>query len=258
MKKYLGYFKQCLYDYSAYKIRFVILIFSQAVSPLVIMFVLYNLSSTENSVMSKDQIITYYLFTSVLYIFMRSSIDGFLKAEIKEGGLAGSLIKPLGYWKLIFIRDLSFRLVKFLAIIPFLLIFLILSTNINFEINLINIFYVSTSLVITYLIASFFAMSVGFLTFFLEEIWGIQNLKHIVVLLLGGVALPYEFFPESFRNFLVYTPFPYLVNWPLRYGYSGNLALEYVSALFWMFALLYLSLFVWNQGLKKYSGMGTF
>jgi ABC-2 type transport system permease protein len=117
---------------------------------------------------------------------------------------------------------------------------------------------VGMMMVISFLIAFSFSFVVGLLTFWVEEVWGLQNVKDVSIVLLGGVALPYYFFPITLQKILVFTPYPYLVNWPLRKGFSGNLLLEFIMAVFWLVTFLLLGQLLWKKGLKKYSALGTY
>jgi len=111
---------------------------------------------------------------------------------------------------------------------------------------------------ISFLIAFSFSFSLGLLTFWVEEVWGIQNVKEVAIVLLGGVALPYYFFPLALQKFLTFTPFPYMINWPLRKGFSGSLTFEFIMALSWLLIFTLISIFLWKRGIKKYSALGTY
>lgn len=111
---------------------------------------------------------------------------------------------------------------------------------------------------ISYLLSFFISFSLGLLAFWLDEVWGFQNLKEVLFIFLGGVALPYQIFPQAMQSFLSWTPFPYLINWPMRLGIIQPIFLEIIIAIFWLLFFVFLGFLGWRNGLKKYSGMGVY
>ncbi|HEY9807156.1 MAG TPA: ABC-2 family transporter protein, partial [Candidatus Obscuribacterales bacterium] len=66
-------------------------------------------------------------------------------------------------------------------------------------------------------------------------------------------------FPPAVRNFVLWTPFPYMVHFPasllvglpVNFG-QGCLVMAGWGLLFWV-----LNRWLWRLGLKQYSGMGA-
>lgn len=240
-----------------YKVKIILLTLSQFASPLIMMVILSNIPSTKTTGMSSSEIINYYIYTSLLFLFLSSKVDTFVGKSVIDGTLSTFLLKPLHFWIVALAGDFSARFVKLFIGLPIILFLLIINKEI-IKIDLNNLPLIILSIVIGYTLSFLISFSVGLLAFFLEEVWGIQNLKEVTILLLGGIALPYNFFPNSLQNFLHYTPFPYLINWSTRLGFSGNVSFEIFIATTWLFILFLICKLLWFAGIKKYSGIGTF
>ena len=125
IRLYTSLFKQFEKEYLIYRVKIVLLTVSQFISPLVMMVVLSNLPGKRTSGMSSEEIINYYVFTSLLYLFMSSKIDGFVKDSILEGGLASFLIKPINFWLVALMKDLSSRFIKLVVGLPIIILLFI-------------------------------------------------------------------------------------------------------------------------------------
>jgi ABC-2 type transport system permease protein len=258
MNKYFVFFLQNTHDFLVYRLRLFIIVISSFVAPLVIMRILTNIPGPKVNGMSKEQIISYYLVTSILFVFLNSRIDYFVKEAIQQGELATYLVKPVEFWKVALVKDLSGRVIRVVFGLPIFIVLLIVYHDVfHFSLTANAVLFV-VMLIISSLLVFAFSFAVGLLAFWLEEVWGLQNLKDASVILLSGVGLPYSFFPVALQKFLIFTPFPYLVNWPLRKGFSGNLIGEFVIALAWLFILLLVNKILWKKGLRRYSGLGTY
>lgn len=257
-KLYSSLFSQYQKEFLIYRLKILIVTISQFVSPLVMMIVLSSIPGKSFNGMTSAEIINYYIFTSLLYLFMNSKIDSFVKSAILDGGLASFLIKPVNFWLVCLTKDLSGRFTKLFIGLPVIfLLFFIYYKDLQFGATL-NVFLLMLTLLLGYLLSFLISFGTGLLAFFIEEIWGLQNLKDIVILLLSGVALPYKYFPVEVANVLKYTPFPYIVNWPLRAGFTGNILVEIIVALVWLIVIFILCLGLWKKGIRKYSGMGAY
>lgn len=128
--KYFVFFLQNCHDFLIYRMRLFIIVLSQFVAPLVMLWILSGLPSQFVAGMDKEQITTYYLSTSILFLFMSSKIDSFVKEAIQQGELATYLIKPVSFWLVAFIKDISGRIVRLIFGLPiFILLFVFYSQS---------------------------------------------------------------------------------------------------------------------------------
>jgi len=253
--KYLVLFQQNSHDFLAYRVRLVVNIINQFMAPLVIMLVLTNLIGNSINGMTKSQIVNYYLSTSILYLFLNSKIDSYIKEAIQQGEISTYLIRPINFWLVALVKDISARVIKLMLGLP-ILVLLILIFSMSFPTLSPDMLVSLLMIPIALLLAFSISFCVGALAFWFEEVWGFQNLKEVAILLLSGVVLPYTFFPKILQRILTFTPFPYLINWPLHKGFSGNIAFEFSMAILWLVLLLGISAFMWKAGTKRYCAAG--
>ncbi len=95
--------------------------------------------------------------------------------------------------------------------------------------------------------------------FWTEKASAIQEVWFLVYLFLSGAIAPLELFPPAVRSIALWTPFPYLLNFPasiltgLKVDFGRSLGVMILwFALFWM-----LNRWLWKKGLREYSGMGA-
>lgn len=257
MAKYWRFFIQNINEFLSYRLRVVLLILSQFISPLVMIWVFSGIAISKFSNLNQNQIVAYYIFTSILYLFLNSGVDDLVKSSIQDGTLARYFLRPGSFFTFSLVKELSGRIARLFLGLPIFIILVVANWGQVSSYLLPPFFLIILMMIISFSIAFLFSFNIGLLAFWIEEVWGVQNLKQVSFTLLGGAALPYQVFPQSFQNFLVWTPFPYLINWPLRYGFSGNVTLEFLIAIFWLIALIILYKILWRMGSKKYSAMGA-
>jgi len=95
--------------------------------------------------------------------------------------------------------------------------------------------------------------------FWTEKASAIQELWFIVHLFLSGSIAPLAVFPESLQHIVVYTPFPYIINFPasILVGLPVNLSQGFGVIGAWSIVFLILNRYLWRKGLKQFSGMGA-
>ena len=249
-------FLQYVHEMLTYRLRIILMVISNFATPIVMLLVLQSIDN--RSGLSTQQLVSYYIFTTILALSMRSRVDEFVQESIEEGGLATYLIRPVHFWLIALTNDLSSRILKLLFGIPVFLVLLFIYSRIHISVSWISTLTIAGMILLSFSLSFTFSFMIGLLAFWIEELWGLQNLKDVMIILLGGIALPYQFFPVWLQKSLVYTPFPYLINWPLRKGFTGSFTLEVIITLVWILTFALLSKLFWQTGLKKYSALGTY
>jgi len=95
--------------------------------------------------------------------------------------------------------------------------------------------------------------------FWTEKASSIQEVLFLVSLFLSGAIAPLEIFPPEVRAIALWTPFPYIVNFPasiltgLKVDFVHNIGVMFV----WGLILAILNRWLWRKGLRQYSGMGA-
>jgi ABC-2 type transport system permease protein len=95
--------------------------------------------------------------------------------------------------------------------------------------------------------------------FWTEKASAIQEVWFLVYLFLSGAIAPLELFPPVVRSIALWTPFPYILNFPasiltgLQVDFSRSLGVT----LLWLGLFFILNRWLWRKGLRQYSGMGA-
>ncbi|PHJ66235.1 multidrug ABC transporter permease [Nostoc linckia z18] len=97
------------------------------------------------------------------------------------------------------------------------------------------------------------------LAFWTERASALENFWLLFYLFLSGLIAPLEVFPEPVRQIVMFTPFPYLVDFPasILVGLPTNLWQGFFSMVGWILIFLGGNRLLWRAGLKRYSGMGA-
>jgi ABC-2 type transport system permease protein len=95
--------------------------------------------------------------------------------------------------------------------------------------------------------------------FWTEKASSIQEVWFLIHLFLSGAIAPLEIFPPTVRSIALWTPFPYIINFPasILTGLQVNIGQSFGVMFAWMLVFLVLNRWLWKKGLQQYSGMGA-
>ncbi|MBW4618513.1 MAG: ABC-2 family transporter protein [Cyanosarcina radialis HA8281-LM2] len=95
--------------------------------------------------------------------------------------------------------------------------------------------------------------------FWTERAAAIEQFWFLFYLFLSGMIAPLELFPEGVREVILWTPFPYLVNFPaaILVGLPADIGRGLLVMLGWGIVFFIANRWLWRRGLKQYSGMGA-
>ncbi|KKU55261.1 hypothetical protein A3H89_04845 [Candidatus Amesbacteria bacterium RIFCSPLOWO2_02_FULL_48_11] len=252
MRKYIILFLQHLSEYSTYRMRLLVTILQGFVTPLFLLIVL-SWARPISSVSVSD-LLPYYLLVGLIYPLTRSRIDEFIDESATSGEVNNFLVKPLSFYKFMLTSDLSWKTLNLITLFPFILAaYLLLTPSGSVPQNLSSF---SLSLLVTgisFLISFNFSFLIGLFSFWLDEFWAIHNIKHVVVNFLGGVVLPYSFFPLWATSLLKYSPFPYMLTWPVRVLRGQFSSSEIPISLFWLALIGLAVVFFQKLAIRRYS-----
>ena len=181
--------------------------------------------------------------------------------HVLSGRLSPYLLQPLDFgW-----RQLAAHLAEQAARIPFSIIFIVLflvlypralwvPTWTEITLGLTTIYLAFT---LRFLIQYCLAM----LCFWYERASSLEQLLFLAYTFLSGVVAPLSFYPPTLRRVLWWTPFPYMVDFPvsLLIGQAPSVPVEQGLGMLlgWIVLFLALNRWLWKLGLKHYSAMGA-
>jgi len=104
-------------------------------------------------------------------------------------------------------------------------------------------------------------MTVGLIAFWSDNALGYDTVIYQLYIMLGGVVIPVELFPETMQRVLAWTPFPYVLDFPVRVMISRiegvDILAGFAIQLFWIAAIGALFNWGWRKSLRQYSAAGA-
>lgn len=115
--------------------------------------------------------------------------------------------------------------------------------------------------VLAFMIRFLMAYCTGLLTFWFDQATAIDEFYYIVAAFPTGAFAPLEFYPPLARAAIEWTPFPYLIYYPVRVltGAASGSEIARVAGVQVLWALGFVALrwVLWRQGLKRYGAVGA-
>lgn len=258
MKKYLTVFAIDWQGQFIYRLNFVLWRFRNVLRVLMTYFLWTSIFSTQTAVFgyTKEQMIAYLLLALFISSVVTScpSNDN-VGGEVSNGTLNNFLVKPIGYLRYWFTRDLSSKLLNIIfAVGEIAILFLLFRPIIHVSPNLVSLLLLISAVIIYFLLGKL-AISVVFWA--PEQTWGLMFIILVLVEILTGMIFPLDVLPRWAFSALQFTPFPYLIYFPLASIIGKPIAVRILlQSLIWMGILYYLVKKVWAKGLKTYSASG--
>ncbi|MBI3109758.1 ABC-2 family transporter protein [Candidatus Daviesbacteria bacterium] len=263
INKYLAVFKISWEQGLVYRLNFLLWRVRSALQLLLVYFIWWTVFQSNISVFnySQAQILTYIIVSALIRAIILSSRVIDVAGQINEGSIVNFLVKPLGFIKYYFARDLADKLLNIAFVIfEITLLLVLLQPPLQFQQDpgILTLFFLATVLGLILYFA--FAFIIGMLAFWVENAWGPLFLVMILLEGFGGGLFPIDILPKTVSNILMLTPFPYFIYFPAKI-YLGTLPLNSIVAgftvlSFWVVASWLLMLAVLKSGLRRYSAYG--
>lgn len=227
--------------------------------PFILMGIWAKAAATGQFGLSPVEFARYFLATFLVRQFTIVWVIWEFEREIVEGRLSFRLLQPLSpVW-----HYLASHQAERLARLPFA--FLLVGF---FFLLYPQAFWVpSLSEIGLFLIFSAFAFVLRFLmqytlsmfAFWTERASALEQFWFLFYLFLSGLIAPLNVFPPVVRAIALWTPFPYLINFPasLLVGLPVNMTQGILVILTWGILFYLICRWLWKKGLRQYSGMGA-
>jgi ABC-2 type transport system permease protein len=211
----------------------------------------------------RAKILTYVFGIMIVRALVLSARAMDVSSDVAQGDLSNYLLKPLSYFKYWFTRDISSKALNLIfAAVEFFLLFIILKPPFFFQGNPLTLLVFSLTIILAILIYFFLLFLISSIPFWAPEIgWGSHFLVTVVMIeAFSGALFPINILPAGLQSFLLATPFPYLIYFPVEV-YLGNIHGQalvggLMVAAAWVGVLGLTMNFVWQKGLKVYQALG--
>lgn len=210
---------------------------------------------------SLDKIIFYYLMVPIVSRIQQGEMIGSISKEIYEGSLNKFLLYPISFYKfkiITYFAHSTFYYVQLWLIA--IVYFSFFHSGDHFNITTVNIiiftFVVSISTLTYFMLHSITEL----VAFWADNIWSLGVITRFAVRFLGGALIPLSFFPEWAVSILHYTPFPYMINFPMNVLFGEIQELQIIQNIFilmaWTLFFYLVSKVIWKKGNYSYTGVG--
>ena len=246
---------------TAYRLNF----FMQITGPVIVFFFInYNIWSSiygnDSTLIIKghtfSQMINYHAWSMIVGMLAKGHMSFNLSEDIRLGRISSYLIYPFNFWEFHTAGFIAFQCLQ--LIISCISLTCLLLLNI-IQVPSLNILFMGISY--TFFVSIFWfgiQYLLGLVAFWLEETWILRVMFNIVTAFLSGAFFPLDLYPEWIANILKYTPFPYLIYYPIK-TFSGEynpFPNGFIIMSAWIIIIIMFNKLIWKKGIKHYTAAG--
>ena len=180
--------------------------------------------------------------------------------SIRTGELNKYLIRPISFFTYHFMMFIGHNSLFYIVYTSLLIIFPLLLPGWIFP-TLLHLFGFVIALIISiYLSYTIYFCMVCF-AFWFGEVRSLVVAYNISNIVLSGQVIPLKLFPDSVREFIFFTPLPYLIDLPVSIATNNlpiNLWIPKIAvAIFWCIIITIVGKIIYSYGIRVYEGFGA-
>ncbi|BAT52022.1 putative ABC-2 type transport system permease protein [Nostoc sp. NIES-3756] len=179
--------------------------------------------------------------------------------EVVEGKLSPKLLQPLDpVW-----HHVASHLSERVARVPFALLliglFFLLYPQALWMPSFSQLFLFTIAVALAFVLRFVIQYTFAMFAFWTERANALENFWFLFYLFLSGLIAPLDVFPPEVKAIVLFTPFPYLIDFPtsLLVGIPVDIGRGFLALLGWILIFWVANRVLWRAGLKRYSGMGA-
>lgn len=230
-------------------------------TPLIMLMVWLQLAK-DGPIGGYDQLAfaQYFLFMFFCRQLTPTWVIYLLDRGVKHGELSPYLLQPLHpVWRYA-TEHWGEMALRVPMVVPIVLVGLTLADAWSWSL-LANLPVFLLALVLAWIINFAVHITVGLVAFWTDNALGYDTFVYQLYIMLGGVIVPVELFPGAVRDLIYWTPFPYILDFPVRVMIGRASGMEVLQGigtqLFWIGLLVAIFALAWRAGLRRYSGAGA-
>lgn len=262
----LSVFRIELRQIFAYAVDFWVNFFGKMLTQVIIAYFLWGniYQNNKEAVLegySFKGIIIYFTIAPLLLRVLQGANIGSISREIYEGGLTKYLLYPVNYYYYKITSYMAHALIYLLQLLfVFSIIYFFIGFPSEFQITLSSTLMGIMAALLATLIYFAMASILEMVSFWADNIWSLLVMLRFVVSFLGGAFIPISFFPETYQGLIEYTPFYYLISFPMKCLLGqiegSTFFAGLIIMLFWYIFFQLLSALTFKKGCYKYTGVG--
>lgn len=227
--------------------------------PFILMGVWVEASQSGQFGLSPTDFIRYFLAVFVVRQFTIVWVIWDFEREVVEGQLSFRLLQPIDPAWHHFSSHLAERLARLPFSIAAVILFFLLYPQAVWLPNLGSVLLCLVTTFLAFVLRFVAQYTFAMFAFWIERANSIESFWFLFYLFLSGIIAPIEIFPPVVQQVVLWTPFPYMINFPasILVGIPVNLIQGLAVTLGWILLFIGLNRWLWRSGLKRYSGMGA-
>jgi len=203
----------------------------------------------------------YFLGAWISQQFIVAWVSWELDFQIRQGTLSSKLLRPLDpFWEHIaaHLMERAVRL-PFMVLVITLGLLLVPGTTITPSMWHVLVYLFSINL--AFLIRFMIAYCIGLIAFWWEQAVALDELYFTIAAFLTGSFAPLDLYPEWARAIIEWTPFPYVIFYPVQVlngTITWNETLRVLGVqLIWVVGLTIARQALWRRGIRRYGAVGA-
>lgn len=251
-----------LTTYYAYMIEYRAELFLWVLSgslPFILMGIWIKASQTADMQLNPIEFAQYFL---AAFIVRQSNVVWVIwefEKEVVQGKLSPRLLQPIDpVWHHV-LSHIAERFARLPFILGLILLFFALYPQSFWLPSLGQLILFLFILILAFSLRFIIQYTFALFSFWIERAAAIEQIWFLPYSFLSGMIAPLDVFPMEIREFILWTPFPYLVYFPasILVGFPVDLFRGIFTMLAWTILFFFINRWLWRKGLKQYSGMGA-
>ena len=208
---------------------------------------------------SLDSMILYYLIVPIGSKMLTGENIGFLSREIYDGSFNRYLVYPISFFQYKTLTYLTYSCFYGLQLVLVFLVYHFVQAELDFT-QLFNLFLGTLFFIIASFTYGHLAMMIELISLWADNIWSLMVMVRFLCFFFGGAYIPVDFFPLFLKEILQFTPFPYLINLPIKITMGlanfNEISLGFIALMIWAVLFHLGAKLVWKRGQYRYNGVG--
>ena len=247
-----------------YRANLIMYIFYWLVSPIIYLAVWTSIANANGDVngLTANDFITYYMILLICDQVTSNIIIHIFANKVQDGTLSGELIKPIHPMLTnTLVSDIAFKTLNMMILTPIWIVLALLFKPDFASVSIEGILLSIPALLLGYMINFLLSGTLTSLAFWTTRVFSIHEFYYALALLFSGQFVPLQLMPQAIQSIAKFLPFQLLIYVPIQI-IQGNLTMSeitqaYMTGTAWLAIALMLFLWVWREGVKRYSAVGA-
>ena len=211
---------------------------------------------------TKEQMLTYVIASAFLRALIFGTRTGSIATEIRDGSLTRLITKPLNVFSYWSARDIADKFLNTIfAIVEITLVLILFKITIFIPQDPISIVLSLLMVILATILYFLISLLLSFSAFWTDDIWAVRFLFGYIFLdFFSGSIFPLDVLPSWLTQILYFTPFPYMLYFPIKvYLEQINFAQSLqalVVTMVWIALTFFVVHIIWKRGTRNYGAYG--